>query len=115
MSPIARATAWILTTAIVVLSIVPPALRPETGAPNGLEHFIIYCLTGAAFALGYNLRRDLLAVLLVIFAGAIEVAQLFVPGRHARLSDFIIDALAGLVGLIVVSLVRQYRGHEASH
>jgi VanZ family protein len=115
LPPIARVTAWILAATIVVLSIVPPALRPETGAPHSLEHFVIYCLTCAAFARGYNLRRDLLAVLLVIFAGAIEVAQLFVPGRHARLSDFIVDALAGLVGLALASLAKQHCGHEASH
>jgi hypothetical protein len=90
------------------------ARSAETGAPHSLEHFVIYCLTGAAFARGYNLRGDLLAVLLVVFAGAIEVAQLFVPGRHARLSDFIVDALAGLVGLALASLAKQHCGHEAS-
>jgi len=33
-------------------------------------------------------------VAFVIFAGAIELAQIFVPERHARFSDFVIDALA---------------------
>jgi VanZ family protein len=47
-----------------------------------------------AFGLGYKRRHDLLAILLVVFSGAIEIAQLFVPGRHARLGDFIIDAVA---------------------
>jgi VanZ family protein len=73
---------------------VPPALRPETSAPHSLEHFTIYVATGLAFGLGYKFRHDLLAILLVIFCGFIEIAQLFVPGRHARLSDFIIDAVA---------------------
>jgi hypothetical protein len=39
------------------------------------------------------------AIGLVIFAGAIELAQLFAPGRHARLSDFIVDASAACIGL----------------
>jgi len=51
--------------------------------------------------------HDLLAILLVIFLGSIEVAQLFVPGRHARLSDFIIDAIAACMGLAIASLVRR--------
>lgn len=100
-----RSIAWILAAAIIYLSLVPPALRPETDLPHDFEHFGIFCVTGLAFGLGYQYRRALLAALLVCFAGAVEVAQLFAPGRHARLSDFIIDALAASVGVIVVRLV----------
>src|SRR5262249_1325022 len=96
-----------LATAIVVLSVVPPALRPETGLPHGLEHFVIYWATGVAFPLGYELKLGLIATLLVFFSGAVEFAQLFVPGRHARLSDFIVDALATIVGAMTVSVVAQ--------
>ena len=90
---------------IVILSLVPPTLRPETGAPHSLEHFTIFAATGFAFGLGYNRRHDLLAILLVMFSGAIEIAQLFVQGRHARLGDFIIDAVAGCIGLVMASLL----------
>jgi VanZ family protein len=90
-SKAARIVAWNLAATIVILSLVPPALRPETGTPHNLEHFTICAATGFAFGLGYKRRRDLLAILLVIFVSSIEIAQLFVPGRHARLSDLIID------------------------
>jgi VanZ family protein len=103
-SKTARIAAWLLTAAIVILSLVPPTLRPETSAPHSVEHFTIYAAAGFAFGLGYKRRHDLLAVLLVIFSGSIEIAQLFVPGRHARLSDFIIDAIAACIGLIMASL-----------
>lgn len=103
-----RATAWALTAAIIILSLVPPELRPETGAPHALEHFSIYAGTGVAFSLGYPRRNLLLAGLLVIFSGAVELAQLLVPGRHARLSDFVIDALAMSVGVAVGSLGHRY-------
>jgi VanZ family protein len=105
-SKLARIAAWLLTAAIVILSLVPPSLRPETSAPHGVEHFTIYAATGFAFSLGYKHRHDLLAILLVIFAGSIELAQFFVPGRHARVSDFIIDAIAACMGLAIASLVR---------
>jgi VanZ family protein len=100
-SKAARIAAWSLAAAIVVLSLVPPALRPETSAPHSLEHLIIYAATGFAFGLGYTRNRGLLAILLVIFSSFIEIAQLFVPGRHARLSDFIIDAIAVCIGLVI--------------
>ncbi|MGC2079363.1 MAG: VanZ family protein, partial [Xanthobacteraceae bacterium] len=54
-----------------------------------------------------ELKLGLLATLLVFFSGAVEFAQLFVPGRHARLSDFIVDAFATIVGAMTVSLVGQ--------
>ena len=104
ISPIARIAAWGLAVAIVVLSVVPPGLRPETGLPHALEHSSIFWATGLAFGLGYDRRHGLLAILLVLFSGAVEAAQLFVPGRHARLSDFIIDAASIAVGLMMVSL-----------
>jgi VanZ family protein len=101
----ARIAAWILATAIVILSLVPPTLRPVTSAPHGLEHLIIYAGTGFTFGLGYKGRYDLLVIFLVIFSGSIEIAQLFVPGRHARLSDFNIDAVAVCIGLVASSLL----------
>ena len=87
---------------------VPPSLRPETSLPHGLEHFAIFWATGVAFALGYILT-PWLATVLVIFSGAVEITQMFIPGRHARVSDFIIDAVASVVGLITVSLTAQMR------
>lgn len=103
-SKAARIAAWGLAAAIVILSLVPPTLRPETGVRHSLEHFTIFVATGFAFDLSYKRRRDLLAIFLV-FCGSIEVAQLFVPGRHARLSDFIIDAAAACFGLVISSLL----------
>jgi hypothetical protein len=104
-STAARIAAWILGALIVILSLVPPTLRPETDAPHSVEHFTIFAVTGFAFGLGYKRRHDLLAILLVMFSGAIEMAQLFVPGRHARLGDFIIDAVAACIGLVMASLL----------
>lgn len=100
----ARIAAWALTVAIVVLSLAPPWLRPETGAPHGVEHFAIFFGSGVAFGIGYKIKRVAMMAGLVIFSGAIEFAQVFVPGRHARLSDFVIDALALSLGVVVTSV-----------
>lgn len=94
----ARIISWLLAFAIVILSLVPPSGRPESGAPHDIEHFAIFASTGVAFGLGYG-RRWSVAIALVVFAGAIEIAQLLAPGRHARPRDFIVDALAVCIGL----------------
>ena len=101
---VAKIASWALAAAIIILSVVPPSLRPETGVPHGIEHFLIYVVTGFAFGIAYELRYADLAILLVLFAGSVEIAQLFVPGRHARLSDFVVDAIAMCAGALAVML-----------
>ena len=105
MVKVFRISGWLLVAAIVVLSLVPPWLRPETGVPHDVEHFAIFAATGLVFGLGYSRRFFVVAVALVIFTGAIEIAQIAVPGRHARLSDFMVDALAVCIGLVTASFI----------
>jgi VanZ family protein len=38
-----------------------------------------------------------------VMIGAIEILQIWAPGRHARLEDFVVDALACCVGLAVAA------------
>lgn len=92
-------SAWLLIGAISWLSLVPPSLRPVTNAPHNMEHVAIFLLTGICVGIGYPSRYGLRAVVLVGFAGLIEIAQLLAPGRHARLSDFIVDGLAAAAGV----------------
>jgi VanZ family protein len=101
----AQITAWLLAAVITALSVVPPWLRPETGVQHDLEHFSIFFMTGIAFGFGYWRRPSVVTIALVVFAGMIEIVQMFVPGRHARLSDFIVDALALCVGAALAAIV----------
>jgi hypothetical protein len=91
--------AWLLLGTIVVLSLSPPSLRPTTGAAHGLEHLLIFLGTGMAFGLGYPRQFGVLTLALPTFAAGIEVAQHWIPGRHARISDFLIDAAAACLGV----------------
>ena len=93
--------AWLSATLIGVLSLVAPALRPVTMLPHNLEHAAIFAIAGFAAGRGYPDRPLRTHVAFVTFAGAIELAQLFVPGRHARISDFVIDGAAACAGILV--------------
>jgi VanZ family protein len=108
---IVRVAAWTLAIVIVVLSVVPAGLRPETDLPHVLEHFTIFFAMGLTFGLGYDLKLGMLTLLLIMFDGGVEIAQLFVAGRHARLSDFIVDAAATWIGVISASLVSRILAH----
>lgn len=106
---ICRLIAWALAITIVVLSLVPPNLRPETNLPHAAEHFAIFVAAGLMFALGYSRSHIMLGFRLIAFDAVIELAQLLVPGRHARIGDFLVDAVATSVGVISVS-VAGWRG-----
>jgi VanZ family protein len=94
-----RVVAWLLLLAIVVLSLVTPSLRPTT-APHQIEHAAIFLATGISFGMAYFRRKWLLSIGAIIFCAVIEIAQLYVPGRHARLSDFVVDATAAVLGVV---------------
>src|SRR6201999_4536890 len=70
-----RGIAWACVAGIVILSLVSPALRPVTRLSHNLEHLAIFAITGLALGLGYPGRLVRNMTLLVIFAGAIELAQ----------------------------------------
>jgi VanZ family protein len=102
-----RLASWGIAVAILTLSFVPPSLRPETGAPSLIEHFFIYLACGTAFGVSYSRKRGFLTIFFAIFAGLVEAAQYFVPGRHARVSDFVVDALAMYIGLLATLLAER--------
>ena len=102
-----RGVAWLILIVIVFLSLAPAELRPETSLPHIVEHAGIFAAAGIAFAAGYPRREWLLIAGSIFFCASIELAQLAVPGRHARLGDFIIDAAAALAGLLMTSIGRR--------
>jgi len=102
-----RVVAWALLIGIVVMTVVPPSLRVVTGAPHNVEHSMIFLITGTVFGLGHELRLNVMCTAAIVFSACLEVVQLAVPGRHARVSDFLIDAAAACIGLVIAWTVRR--------
>jgi VanZ family protein len=102
---IARVAAWLGLVTIVVLTLVPPTLRPVSAAPSVLEHFVAFLLVGGAFAWGYPRYRLSLIAASIVCIAVLELLQLFVPGRHARVSDFVVNAIGACIGIALVRLV----------
>jgi len=90
---------------ILVLSLVPASHRPVSPASHGFEHAAIFFATGCSFALGYPRRVWWRWAALIAFSAAIEIAQIWLPTRHASVSDFIVDAAAACAGIAAVWLV----------
>ncbi len=96
---LARAIAWVGALAIIVLSVVPANDRPVTGFGPQLEHIAIFSVVAAAFAVGYELSATRLVFLAFAFCGGIELLQVPLSTRHARLTDFVIDFVASCFGI----------------
>jgi len=103
-----RLLAWLALLAAILLTVLPPNLRPETGAASWLEHLGFFLILGLTFSFGYRASRPALSVGAFVFTGALELTQLLVPGRHARISDFVVDCLATLAGIGCVSLLERF-------
>jgi VanZ family protein len=103
MTIILRIIAWLLAAAVAFATLGPPSYRPHSSLGQDGEHALAFILIGVAFGLAYTDHRLRVAVIAVMMIGALELLQLWMPGRHARLEDFIVDALTACVGLAVAA------------
>jgi VanZ family protein len=103
MTIILRIIAWSLAAAVAFATLGPPGYRPHSDLGQDGEHALAFVLLGLAFGLAYTANRWLTAVVAVGLTGLIEILQIWAPGRHARLEDFVVDALAACVGLAVAA------------
>src|SRR5476651_1159202 len=103
MTIILKLLAWLLAAAVTFATLGPPRFRPHSNLGQDGEHALAFVLVGLAFGLAYPKHRLLTSVISVVATGAIELLQLWVPGRHARLEDFVVDALSACAGLAVVA------------
>lgn len=102
-----RLMAWGLAAAVSFVTLGPPGYRPHFHLGQNGEHALAFVTVGLAFGLAYRADRMLIAALAVAMSGAIEIMQFWAPGRHARLSDFIVDALAACAGLAAAAAIDQ--------
>ena len=99
----------VLLILILILSIVPPTFRPVTIFPHSIEHLAIFLPVGLAFGMSGPTRFLFWLVALNLYVLAVELLQLWVPGRHARVSDFIVDAVALNLGLGIGLVIARAR------
>ena len=104
MNIILRTIAWILAAAVAFATLGPPTYRP---------HVPISVRTASTpLPLSWSDWRSVwptaatawvTAAIAVALIGLLEILQFWVPGRHARLGDFVVDALAACAGLALAA------------
>ena len=103
MTIILRLIAWGFAAAIAFATLGPAEQRPHLNLGQNGEHALAFLLLGLAFGLAHARNRSLTAAFVIAYCGLVEILQLWAPGRHARLQDFVVDALAASLGLAVAA------------
>jgi len=108
-----KAAAALSVLAICIGSLLPQTERVPTGLPGKLEHFLAYSVTGLLLGLAMSGRKApiLAALNLALLACLLEFLQQWSPGRHPRVSDAVVGALAGMLGAGLSAWLR--KGAEA--
>ncbi|HXI07591.1 MAG: VanZ family protein [Bradyrhizobium sp.] len=105
MTMLLRLLAWCLAAAVTFATLGPPNYRPHANLGQNGDHALAFLLVGFAFGLAYRDKLRVTALAAVVTTGAVEVMQFWAPGRHARLSDFIVDALAICAGIAMAATI----------
>ncbi|WP_128924793.1 VanZ family protein [Bradyrhizobium guangxiense] len=103
MSILVRSIAWLLAAAVTFATLGPPGLRPHSNLGRNGEHALAFILVGLTFGLAYPRRRLLIAAAAIVLIGVLELMQFWAPGRHARLEDFLVDALTACIGFALAA------------
>jgi hypothetical protein len=103
-----RAVAWAGVFAIFILSVVPADERPSTGLGQRIEHLAAFGLVAGAFAVCYRFTLIQLLLIALLFCGGIELLQVPLPTRHARVSDFVIDLLGSSLAIFLAVCLNRF-------
>lgn len=97
---------WLAVIAIAALSLIPGNFRPHVATSNYVEHFVAYFVVAMLLTFGNNKRAYFVTIpsLLMLSAGILEIAQLWVPGRNSAIADFAASSLGIWCGAFATSL-----------
>jgi VanZ family protein len=101
ISRLHRVAAWLSVLALAVASWTPGQHMVRTSAPGDLEHVAAYLISALIWVTAYpRLSPWLIGGALAIWAGVLEIGQIYVPGRHSQFEGFAASCLG--VALVVL-------------
>jgi VanZ family protein len=106
-----QVTGWLLFVGVAVLTVSPSNLRPITGFGHQIEHLTAFAGLSLAFGMGYSNPKFLFFKLFALIF-LLELLQVFVPGRHARLSDLFVNGVGMSIGLIAAAAINRVAGRR---
>ena len=116
---LARAGLLLGVLAIVALSVFPGPSGLPLQTSDKLQHLLAYALVAICVPLGFARRSTRCSWVLGLFAlgCALEIAQAFLPGRHAAMLDVLANGMGIAVGMglgWMCVAVNSARDHESA-
>ena len=96
-----KVISWFLIGGLILITFIPASGRPITGLQHHLEHFAAFALTGLIFGFAYAWQLRTLLSGALVFTLLLEVGQIPLPTRHARLEDFVVNAVSVCLGVAI--------------
>ena len=103
--------AWLLAALVTFATLGPPSSRPHSDLGQVAEHGLAFILVGLAFGFAYPDHRLRNATIAMVMTGLLEVLQIWMPGRHARFADFVVDAIATSIGFVIAASLARATAH----
>src|SRR5215470_13454078 len=101
MSQWLRFFAWLSVVGLAVASWTPGEYMIRTGARGSLEHMVAYLVSTLLLVSAFPRSSPwTIGGALGVYAGILELGQIYVPARHSQLEDFAASCLG--VAIIVV-------------
>ncbi len=103
-----RWTFWLLLLLVIGVTLSPAAYLPPQAFSlwDKAQHALAFAALGMLGALAYPHRVGLLAASLLVFGGAIELAQAATGWRSGDWADWLADAVGLVAGLALAALSR---------
>ena len=94
---------------LALAALLPADTVIRSDLPAKLEHFIAYSGTAVMCGFAYSQKPHLIGryLLLVVWAGGLEAAQMFSPGRHAAVADFAVSTSGVICGAAAFWIVKR--------
>ena len=96
--------AWLILAVIVFSTLSPIGMRPHLGAAH-VERFAAFALLGFLFAIVHPGRIVMVLLCVVAAVAGLELLQMLVASRHARVADIAVKAAGGVGGIASAWLV----------
>lgn len=100
--------AWLILALVVFSTLSPIGMRPHLGAAH-VERFAAFALLGFLFCVVHPRRIGAVALCVVAGVAGLELLQMLVAGRHARVSDVAVKAAGGVFGVAAAWLFLRLR------
>lgn len=93
-----KASFWICTAAVLILSLAPASPELPTTGWDKSNHFLGFAVLAVLGHAAYPRRSTALIIGLLLYGGLIEMLQSFTPHRLAEWADWLADAIGVAVG-----------------